>query len=64
MLNIKKQSIFAREEKRDCEEYQDKGGVLAVSYTHLDVYKRQPCGLVLCWALPIPTFVTGWYRTG
>ena len=30
MLNIKKHSIFSREEKRDCEEYQDKGGVLAV----------------------------------
>ncbi len=34
MLNIKKHSIFSREEKRDCEEYQDKeaywqcGGVL------------------------------------
>ena len=30
MLNIKKHSIFSREEKRDCQEYQDKGGVLAV----------------------------------
>lgn len=28
MLNIKKHSIFRK--RRDCEEYQDKGGVLAV----------------------------------
>ena len=30
MLNIKKHSIFSREEKGNCQEYQDRGGVLAV----------------------------------
>ena len=30
------------------------GGFLAVSYTHLDVYKRQVWGLYRCCSAPVP----------
>ena len=33
------------------------GGVGAVSYTHLDVYKRQPLNAVLLAALRLPFFI-------